>query len=99
MLTITYIKRKIIFIKPNIPNKGYKNFTKLAKPKRDVKIEMLQSKKFIKVLFLKLILSKKQRPEDIAVVNIATNITILYKISQNLLIVEERYNKGNSKSE
>lgn len=96
---IIYIKSKTIFTKPNIPNKGYRKLTKLEKPKVAMKTEQVQIIKFMKDLFLKSILSKKQRPEDIAVVKIAEKITTLYKILQKSLIVEARYNKGNSKSE
>lgn len=96
---IFYIKSKTIFTKPNNPNNGYRNLTKLEKPKIETKIEQVQIIKFMKDLFFKSILSKKQCPEDIAVVKIAEKITILYKTWQNSLIIEDRYNKGNSKSE
>ena len=73
----------IICIIPMIPKIGYTIFTRFANPNRDIGIASVHIITFI-VLYIfllsLLIFSKKLYPSEIAVVNIAISMFILYKI-------------------
>lgn len=73
---------KIISPIPKYPKIGYRKFNKLLKPILLVKIAIIEiSIAFILyVIFVLHILFKKLYPADIAVVNIAIRIVILYKL-------------------